>query len=171
MSVGLLKRNTGLMPSSCGLEEPVNITRKRLGPGTPKASVTVKHSSDGDSVKHFDLLTALFCLDFNTSQGLVSSGLICGNFCSYTVEKAMAPHSSTLAWKIPWTEEPGRLQSMGSLRVGHDWATSLRLFTFMHWRRKWHPTPVFLHGESHGRRSLVGCHLWGRTESDTTEAT
>ena len=34
----------------------------------------------------------------------------------------MAPHSSTLAWKIPWTEEPGRLQSMGSLRVGHDWA-------------------------------------------------
>ena len=99
MSVGLLKRNTGLMPSSCGLEEPVNITRKRLGPGTPKASVTVKHSSDGDSVKHFDLLTALFCLDFNTSQGLVSSGLICGNFCSYTVEKAMAPHSSTLAGK------------------------------------------------------------------------
>ena len=40
-------------------------------------------------------------------------------------EKAMAPHSSTLAWKIPWTEEPGGLQSMGSLRVGHDWATSL----------------------------------------------
>ena len=40
-------------------------------------------------------------------------------------EKAMAPHSSTLAWKIPWMEEPGRLQSMGSLRVGHDWVTSL----------------------------------------------
>ena len=39
--------------------------------------------------------------------------------------RAMAPHSSTLAWKIPWTEEPGGLQSMGSLRVGHDWATSL----------------------------------------------
>ena len=42
----------------------------------------------------------------------------------------MAPHSSTPAWKIPWTEEPGRLQSMGSLRVGHDWAISLSLFTF-----------------------------------------
>ena len=42
-------------------------------------------------------------------------------------EKAMATHSSTLAWKIPWTEEPGRLQSMGSLRVRHDWATSLSL--------------------------------------------
>ena len=55
----------------------------------------------------------------------------------------MAPHSSTLAWKIPWTEEPGRLQSMGSHRVGHNWATSLSLFTFMHWRRKWQPTPVF----------------------------
>ena len=46
-------------------------------------------------------------------------------------EKAIAPHSSTLAWKIPWTEEPGRLQSMGSRRVGHDWATSLSLFTFI----------------------------------------
>ena len=45
-------------------------------------------------------------------------------------EKAMGPHSSTLAWRIPWMEEPGRLQSMGSLRVGHDTATSLSLFTF-----------------------------------------
>ena len=44
-------------------------------------------------------------------------------------------------------------------------------FTFMHWRRKWQPTPVFLPGEYQGRGSLVGCHLWGRTESDTTEAT
>ena len=63
----------------------------------------------------------------------------------------MAPHSSNLAWKIPWTEETGRLQSMGSLRVRHDWATSLSLFTFMHWRRKWQPTPVFLPRESQGR--------------------
>ena len=86
-------------------------------------------------------------------------------------EKAMAPHSSTLAWKIPWMEEPGRLQSMGSLRVRHDWATSLSLFIFMHWRRKWQPTPVFLPGESQGRGSLVGARLWGRTESDMTEAT
>ena len=81
----------------------------------------------------------------------------------------MAPHSSTLAWKIPWTEEPGGLQSMGSIRVRHDWVTWLSLFTFMHWRRKWQPTPVFLPGESQGWGSLVGCHLWGRTESDTTE--
>ena len=78
----------------------------------------------------------------------------------------MAPHSSILAWKIPWMEEPGRLQSMGSLRVRHDWATSLSLFTFMHWRRKWQPTPVFLPGESQGRGSLVGCHLWGHTDLD-----
>ena len=68
----------------------------------------------------------------------------------YLLEKAMAPHSSTLAWRIPWKEEPGRLQSIGSLRVRHDWATSLSLFTFMHWRRKWQPTPVFLPGESQG---------------------
>ena len=86
-------------------------------------------------------------------------------------EKAMATHSSTLAWKIPWMEEPGRLQSVGSLRVGHDWVTSLSLFTFMHWRRKWQPTPVFLPGESQGPGSLVGCRLWGHTESDTTEVT
>ena len=72
----------------------------------------------------------------------------------------MAPHSSTLAWKIPWMEEPGGLQSMGSLRVGHDWTTSLSLFTFMHWRRKWQPTPVFLPGESQRWGSLVDCHLW-----------
>ena len=64
-----------------------------------------------------------------------------------------------------------RLQSMGSWSVRHDWATSLLLFTFMHWRRKWQPTPVFLPGESQGWQSLVGCHLWGRTESDTTEVT
>ena len=83
----------------------------------------------------------------------------------------MAPHSSTLAWKIPWMEESGGLQSMGSLGVGHDRATSLSLFTFMHWRRKWQPTPVFLPGESQGPGSLVGCRLWGHTESDTTEAT
>ena len=82
------------------------------------------------------------------------------------MEKAMAPHSSTLAWKIPWTEDPG-----GLLRVRQDSVTSLSLFTFMHWRRKWQPTPVFLPGESQGRGSLVGWCLWGRTELDTTEAT
>ena len=85
-------------------------------------------------------------------------------------EKVMTTHSSALAWKIPWMEEPGGLQSIGSLRVGHNWMTSLSLFTFMHWRRKWQPTPVFLPGESQGRGSLVGC-LWDRTESDTTEVT
>ena len=90
-------------------------------------------------------------------------------YCS--LEKAMATHSSTLAWKIPWTEEPRRLQSMGLLGVRHDRVTSLSLFTFMHWRRKWQPTPVFLPGESQGWGSLVGCRLWGRTELDTTEVT
>ena len=82
----------------------------------------------------------------------------------------MAPHSSTLAWKIPWTEEPGRLQSLRSQRVGHGSVTSHSLFTFLHWRSKWQATPVFLPGKSQGRGSLVGCRLWGRTESDTTEA-
>ena len=79
----------------------------------------------------------------------------------WLLEKAMAPQSSTLAWKIPWTEEPGRLQTMGSRRVGHDWATSLSLFPFMHWRRTWQPTPVFLPGESQGQGSLMGCQSMG----------
>ena len=87
------------------------------------------------------------------------------------MEKAMAPYSSTPAWKIPWTEEPGGLPSMGLHKVRYDWLPSLSLFTFMHWRRKWQPTPVFLPGESQGRGSLVGGRLWGRTESDMTEET
>ena len=84
----------------------------------------------------------------------------------------MAPQSSTLAWKIPWTEEPGRLQSMGSLAKSR---TGLSDFTFtFHFHaleKEMQPTPVFLPGESQGRGSLAGCRLWGRIESDTTEAT
>ena len=101
------------------------------------------------------------------------SNFACNIFvlASALLEKAMATHSSTLAWRIPWQEEAGGLQSTGSRRVRHDRATSLSLFTFMHWRRKWQPTPVFLPGEFQGRGSLAGCHLWGRTESDTTDAT
>ena len=72
----------------------------------------------------------------------------------FFAEKAMAPDSSTFAWKIPWTEEPGRLQSMGSLESDTtERLTSLSLFTFMHWRRKWQPTPVFLPGESQGQEA------------------
>ena len=110
------------------------------------------------------------------------------------LEKGMATHSSILAWRIPWTEEPGGLQSSKSQRVKEDWVTNT--FTFLGteygvwlvpgasrldvpkilcsfliscWRRKWQPTPVFLPGEFHGQRSLVGCSPWGHKESDTTE--
>ena len=81
----------------------------------------------------------------------------------------MATPFSILAWKIPWEEELGGLQSMGSQRVGRDRATSLSLFLFMRWRRKWQPTPVFLTGKFHGQRSLVGPSPWGWKELDTTE--
>ena len=141
------------------------------------------------------------------------------------LEKEMTTHSSTLAWKIPWTKEPGRLQSMGLQRVRHNWATSLSLschnlintnvitgegngtplqysclenpmdggawwaavcgvaksrtrlsdftstFHFHVLEKEMATTPVFLPGESQGWGSLMGCHLWGRMESDTTEAT
>ena len=78
-------------------------------------------------------------------------------------EKAMAPHSSTLAWKIPRTEEPGRLQSMGSRRVRRDWCLHFHfLLSCIGEGNEWQPTPVFLPGESQGWGSLVGCCLWGR---------
>ena len=105
-------------------------------------------------------------------------------------EEGMAIHSSILAWRIPWTEEPAGLQSMGSQRVGHDWSNLACMHAAIKnkcqcwrpkrhwfdcwvrnipWRRKWQPTPVFLPGESHRWRSLLGYSPWGRKESDTTE--
>ena len=115
-------------------------------------------------------------LVFQSLGGTLMSLYTLKNFtkpCHFT-DKAMAPHSSTLAWKIPWMEEPGRLQSMGWLRVGKDWATSLSLFTFMHWRRKWKPTPVFLPGECQGREPgglpSMGSHRVGHDWSDLAAA-
>ena len=145
--------------SGLPFSSPGNFPTEGSNPGLPHCRQTLYHLSHQGSLAWFNLnfrLTKTACL-WPLKHTLS--------------EKAMAPHSSTLAWKIPWTEEPGRLQSMGSRRVGNDWATSLSLFTFMHWRRNWQPTPVFLSGESQGWGSLVGCRLWGRTESDTTEAT
>ena len=83
------------------------------------------------------------------------------------LEKEMATHSSTLAWRIPWREERGRLQSTGSQRVGHDWATSLSLSQPR--KRKWHPSPVCLPGKFHGQRSLTGYSPWGCKEWNMTK--
>ena len=82
----------------------------------------------------------------------------------------MATHSSTLAWKIPWTEEPGGLHAVHGVAKSRTRLSDFT-FTFLHWRRRWQPTPVFLPRASQGRGSLEGCRLWGRTESDTTGAT
>ena len=97
-------------------------------------TVTILLEKD-DSTSHYNINVYIYLSVWNIS------------------EKTMAAHSSTLAWEIPWMEEPGRLQSMGLWRVRHDWVTSLSLFTFMHWRRKWQPTPVFLPGESRDCRA------------------
>ena len=80
----------------------------------------------------------------------------------------MAPHSSALAWKIPWTEEPGSLQSMGSLRVRHNFTFT---FHFHALEKEMATHSSVLSGESQGWGSLVGCRLWGHTESDTTDVT
>ena len=110
------------------------------------------------------------CTPYASKFGKLSSGHRTGRVFIPIPKKGNAKECSnyrTIA--LIWMEEPGALQLMGSLRVRHDWATSLSLFT--HWRRKRQPTPVFLPGESQGWGSLVGCRLWGPTESDTTEAT
>ena len=114
------------------------------------------------------------------------------------LEKGKATHSRILAWRMPWTEEPGGLQSIGSQRVGHNWVTNT--FMVMWWtshvalvvrnlpanagdvrdsdsipgsgrspREEMAHTPVFLPGESHGQRSLVGYSPWAHKKSDTTE--
>ena len=90
-------------------------------------------------------------------------------FCVF-LEKAMAPHSSVLAWRIPGMREPGELPSMGLHRVGPDWSNlAAAAAASKCWRRQWHPTPVLLPAKPHGWRSLVGCSPWGRWELDTTE--
>ena len=120
-------------------------------------------------------ITCIECVVSATGLGFGFFGLFFGrrlilnwfyNPFDCVSEKAMATHSSSLAWRIPWTEEPGRLQSVGSRGVGHDWATSLSLFTFMHWRRKWQPTPLFFPGESQGQGSLWAA-VYGVAQSRT----
>ena len=129
------------------------------------------HSSADGHLGCFHVLAIINSAVMNTGIHVsFNSGFLSVYAQQWDCWVVMAPHYSTLAWKIPWTEEPGRLQFIPSLRVGHDWATLLSLFTFMHWRRKWKPTPVFLPGESQGWGSLLGCRLWGREEPDTTEA-
>ena len=83
----------------------------------------------------------------------------------------MAPHSSTFAWKIPWMEEPGRLQSMGSLES--DTAKRLHFHFSLSCTGEGNGNPLQCSwpGESQGRGSMLGYRLWGRTESDMTEAT
>ena len=83
----------------------------------------------------------------------------------------MAPHSSTLAWKIPWTEEPGGLQSMGSLRVGTRLSNFTFTFHFHALEKEMATHSSVLAWRIPGTGSLVGCRLWGRIESDTTEVT
>ena len=83
----------------------------------------------------------------------------------------MAPHSSTLAWKIPWMEKPGGLQSRGREELDTTEQLHFHFSLSCIGEGNGKPTPVFLPGESQGRGSLVGCRLWGHTESDTTEVT
>ena len=104
----------------------------------------------------------------------------------------MATHSGILAWKIPWTEEPGKLKSIESPTVRHNWATNTFTFIFLGgseiknpsakrlrfdpwvrkipWRRAWQPTPMFLPGDSQGQRRAAGCSPQDHKELDTTEA-
>ena len=82
----------------------------------------------------------------------------------------MAPHSSPLAWKILWMEEPGGLQSMGSLKFGHNFTFTFT-FHFHAVEKEMATHSSVLAWRIQGRESLVGCHLWGHTELGTTKAT
>ena len=135
----------------------------------PLPHITTPKSSSHNSVLTYTLLGKRVWwanAGYQDAQRLRNSVLPFGTvYTVYTSDwrRQWHPTPVFLPGKIPWTEEPGGLQSMGSLRVWRDWVTSLSLFTFIHWRRKWQPTPVFLPGESQGEGSLVGCLLWGRT--------
>ena len=83
----------------------------------------------------------------------------------------MATHFSTLAWKIPWTEESGRLQSMGSLRVGTTERLHFHFSLACIGEGNGNPLQCSCLENPRDRGSLAGCRLWGRTESDTTEVT
>ena len=121
--------------------------------------------------------TLRLCLQCVTYYGFgrLCSRRLCSRLCSSHRRRQWHPTPVLLPGKShgrrsligcsPW----GREESDTTVR--HDWATSLSLFTFMHWRRKWQPTLVFLPAEPEGWGSLVGCRLWGHTESDTTEMT
>ena len=87
--------------------------------------------------------TDWFQIGKGVCQGCILSPCLLNLYAEYIMRNAGLDEAQCgikIAWKIPWTKEPGRLQSMGSLRVGHDRETSLSLFTFMHWRKKWQPT-------------------------------
>ena len=83
----------------------------------------------------------------------------------------MAPHSSTLARKIPWTEEPGRLQSMGSLESETTERLHFHFSLSGIGEGNGNPLQCSCLENPRDGRGLVGCRLWGRTESDTTEVT
>ena len=119
--------------------------------------------------------TGLEKVSFHSKKGNTKE---CSNYRTIAfishASRRRAPHSSTLAWKIPWMAEPGRLWSMGLRRVGHNWATSLSLFTFMHWRRKWQPTRVLawriLGTEEPGGLPSMESHRVGHDWSDLAAA-
>ena len=105
-------------------------------------------------------------LDLNNWVFVVLFTEECHRIIDFSYSVGWRKHWHPTPVLLTWTEEPGRLQSMGSWRVGHDWATSLSLFTFMHWRRKWQATPVFLPGESQGRGAWWA-NVYGVAQSQT----
>ena len=104
----------------------------------------------------FYFLTLQYCIGFAIYQHESTTGI--------HVFPSLNPPPSSLPIPSFWVVPVHQPQASSI-------TTSLSLFTFMHWKRKWQTTPVFLPGESQGRGSLVGCHLWSRTESNMTEAT
>ena len=137
----------------------------REGNGTPLQSSCLENPMDGG---------AWWAAVHEVAKSLTRLSDFTFTFHFHALEKEMATHSSVPAWRIPGTGEPGGLLSMGSCRVGHKWSdlAAAAEFTWarkLPWRRAWQPTPIFLPGESHGQRSLVGYSPWSHKESDMNE--
>ena len=160
--------NPGIKPRSSSLEADP-LTSEPPG----KHQVFIKANQIFHLYHFLGQIDTSFSISASISENTIRLFVLCAKAdqnlkpLNSTSEKGMATHSSILAWKNRMERAAWQAAVHGVARS----PTRLSDFTFMYWWRKWQLTPVFLPGESQGWRSLVGCHLWGLQESDTTEVT
>ena len=128
---------------------------------------------DGETVSDFIFLGSKITADGDCSHE-IKRCLLLGRKVMTSLDSILKSRDISLPTKVHLVMAvvfPVVMYGCESWTVKKAECQRIDAFELWYWRRKWQPTPVFLLGESQGRRSLVGCHLWGCTESDTTEAT